>query len=114
MNVEQKRYIVVFTGLFLIILGGLLYMKSLKKSSVYKQKEAIKAYIKANKVEKLDNVFVPYKRPTKLNFVYDEGVDFKRSVFLFIGNSVRENDHTANLAEISGITIKGITHTHFF
>lgn len=85
MNTEQKRYVFVFTGLFLIILGGLLYMKSLKKSPVYQQKEAIKAYIRANKVEKVENVFVPYDRPTKLNFVYDEGVDFKRSVSLKAG-----------------------------
>ena len=98
MNTEQKRYILVFTGLFLIIIGGLLYIKSLKKSPVYQKKEVIKAYIKANKKEKIENIFVPYNKPTKLNFVYDEGIDFKRSVSLNAG--LKKYDGDKNISDL--------------
>ena len=85
MSIEQKRYLTVFTGFILVILGGLLYMQSLQKSSKFQEKQAVKAFIKANQRKKVENVFVPYSRPTKLNFVYDDGIEFKRSVSLQAG-----------------------------
>ena len=85
MNTEQKRYVFVFTGLFLVILGGLLYIRSSINSKKVAEKNAVIAYIKANKVEKTENIFVPYPRPTKLNFVYDKDIDFKRTISLRAG-----------------------------
>ncbi|MBR1544499.1 MAG: hypothetical protein IJ638_00960 [Alphaproteobacteria bacterium] len=85
MNTEQKRYALVFTGLFLMILGGFIYMKTYKKSAKEIKKAEIRAYIKANKEDKSENIFVPFARPTKVNFVYDDVVEFKRSIPLSAG-----------------------------
>ena len=85
MNNEQKRYVLVFTGLFLMILGGLIYMKTYKKSAKEVKKAEIRAYIATHKENKPENIFVPYPRPTKLNFVYDEGIEFKRDIPLSAG-----------------------------
>ena len=85
MNTEQKRYVLVFTGLFLMIIGGLVYMRSDKKSAKEMKKAEVRAYIMANKEYKPENIFVPFARPTKVNFVYDDGVEFKRSIPLSAG-----------------------------
>ena len=70
MNTEQRRYLLVFTGLFLMILGGLLYMNSDgKKLSKSKKRAEIIRYIEENREDKPENIFVPYDRPSKLNFV---------------------------------------------
>ncbi len=85
MNTEQKRYVLVFTGLFLMILGGLIYMKTYKKSAKEIKKAEVRAYIAAHKEDKPENIFVPYSRPTKLNYVYDEEIVFERSIPLSAG-----------------------------
>ncbi len=85
MNTEQKRYVLVFTGLFLMIVGGILFLKSLNRSAIDSEKFKVKAYIVANKVEKPENIFVPFNRPTKLNYIYDEGKEFKRDIPMTMG-----------------------------
>lgn len=96
MNTEQKRYVLVITGLFLMILGGLVYMKTYKKSPKEVKKAEIRAYIKANKVEKPENIFVPFNRPTKVNFVYDDGIEFKRSISVYDGLKAYSGDKKLN------------------
>ena len=99
MNTEQKRYILVFTGIFLIILGGLIYLNSSKKTTVNDEKKAqILAFIETNKVERPENIFKPCEKPSKLNFIYDEHLDFKRSIPLDAGmKSANMNKYLNNL-----------------
>ena len=85
MNTEQKRYVLVFTGLFLMILGGLLFIKADMKKAKKNKKSNVLAYMIGSKEESPENIFVPCARPTKLNFVYDEGVEFKREIPLNAG-----------------------------
>ncbi len=78
MNAEQKRYVIVFTGLLLIFLGGILF---LNKPSESEKTMIVKTISKVTE-EKSSNQFVPYERPTKLNHTYyselsissDEGI----------------------------------------
>lgn len=100
MNTEQKRYVLVFTGLFLMILGGFVYMKTYKKSAKEVKKAEIRAYIKANKEDKPENIFVPFARPTKVNFVYDDGVEFKRGISLSAGLKNYASDRYLNKAKL--------------
>ena len=99
MNTEQKRYLLVFTGLFLMILGGLLYIKTYKKSAKEIKKNQIRAYIIANKEDKPENIFVPFDRPTKVNFVYDDA-PFKRDIPISAGLKEYRNDKYLNNAKI--------------
>ena len=100
MNTEQKRYVLVFTGLFFMILGGIIYMKSYRKSAKEIKKSEVRAYIMANKEDKPENIFVPFARPTKVNFVYDDGVEFKRGIPLSAGLKDYAGDTFLNSSKI--------------
>ena len=99
MNTEQKRYLLVFTGLFLMILGGLLYIKTYKKSAKEIKKDQIRSYIIANKENKPENIFVPFNKPTKVNFVYDD-IHFKRKLPVSAGLKEYRNDRYLNNAKV--------------
>ncbi len=100
MNTEQKRYLLVFIGLFLMILGGIIYMKTYKKSEKEIKKDKIKVYIMANEKVKPENIFVPFAKPTKVNFVYDDGVEFKRGIPLSLGMKSYTGDKILNNSKL--------------
>ena len=85
MTKEQKRYTFVFTGLFLMILGGILYLnhlnnkKNLSDTNV-KTRAEVKIRIENSGLKRAENIFIPYTRPTKLNYIYGENVTFVRGI----------------------------------
>jgi hypothetical protein len=84
MTKEQKRYILVFTGLFLMVLGGIIYFNHKnQKENLSNENIQTKAELKIrieNAGTKKANIFVPYARPTKLNYIYGENVTFIREI----------------------------------
>ena len=83
MTNEQKRYIIVFTGLFLMVLGGLLYLNSQNKksnSANKKNKPNAELQILIKNAKKPENIFTPYPRPTKVNYIYGEDTKFMRTI----------------------------------
>ena len=81
MDIKKKRYYIVFTGLFLVILGMLIYalrpVKKIKKESNVLTKVSAVKTVKVVKAEKAKGL--------PLNFVYDVPSDYKRTIPHYVG-----------------------------
>ena len=107
MTKEQKRYIIVFTGLFLMIIGGLIFLNTKSKkdtTNTNSAKAELKILIENNKKEaKPENIFVAYPRPTKLNYIYDENTKFQRTISETRGTITYTGDkYLGNLQVVCG------------